>query len=41
MKKVFEAVTVILAVLATFSASSASWIFFYQVKIPKSVYKLL
>lgn len=41
MKKVFEAIAVILTVLAAFSVSSASWIFFYQAKIPKSVYKLL
>jgi len=40
MKKVFEVITIFLTILAIFSASTASWVFFYQPKAPKSINKI-
>ncbi|AEV66782.1 cyclic lactone autoinducer peptide [Acetivibrio clariflavus] len=41
MKKFFEAVAAILTTLALFSASTASWVFFYQPVAPKSIHRLI
>lgn len=40
MKKLLKASAVILTTLAVFSVSTASWVFFYQPKAPKSIHKL-
>lgn len=37
MKKLLEAIAVILTTLAIVSVSTASWLFFYQPSAPKSI----
>lgn len=39
MKKLLEAIAVILTTLAVFSVSTASWFFFYQPNAPKTIHK--
>lgn len=39
MKKLLEAIAVILTTFAIFSASTASWFFFFQPNAPKSIRK--
>ncbi|HOQ00116.1 MAG TPA: cyclic lactone autoinducer peptide [Acetivibrio clariflavus] len=40
MKRILDVITVILTTIALFTASTASWIFFYQPVAPKSIHRL-